>query len=333
LAVTSSSCGDGRGLGGQGGGGGIRGRRGQEQVQQEHHHHHSHEHHHHLHHQHHQQQQQGEDERQQQLEVAGGRDPGGFEANKAAAIVQRGSSTRSQSRGGLAADVVVAADGGRVGRADGANITASGKVAVAGGGVSSDDVLQHLSISALADGLIACVATGGGSVASSAVASAAGTAGGGRGSTAAGSSSLSGQVLGGSSRAEGVATRGHPAAAAAAGGGGKGGGISGASAGVGALRVSSGQLPQDQPVSFGAAAGGGVGSGGDGGILSGSTSSNWPCFKAGASKVVAGLEARFVPGLNEGAVVQHVLQLIADSLDAWSTRQYDFYQRVLNGIL
>lgn len=28
-----------------------------------------------------------------------------------------------------------------------------------------------------------------------------------------------------------------------------------------------------------------------------------------------------------------VLQLISESLDAWRTRQYDYYQRVVNGIL
>ncbi len=32
-------------------------------------------------------------------------------------------------------------------------------------------------------------------------------------------------------------------------------------------------------------------------------------------------------------VVETVLGLISDSLDAWRTRQYDYYQRVLNGIL
>ena len=32
-------------------------------------------------------------------------------------------------------------------------------------------------------------------------------------------------------------------------------------------------------------------------------------------------------------VVQMVLSLISDSLDAWRTRQYDYYQRVMNGIL
>ena len=31
--------------------------------------------------------------------------------------------------------------------------------------------------------------------------------------------------------------------------------------------------------------------------------------------------------------VEIVLGLISDSLDAWRTRQYDYYQRVLNGIL
>jgi phosphatidylinositol 4-kinase len=45
------------------------------------------------------------------------------------------------------------------------------------------------------------------------------------------------------------------------------------------------------------------------------------------------MEARFVPHLGEAEVVQHVLELISSSIDATSTRQYDFYQRVLNGIL
>ena len=31
--------------------------------------------------------------------------------------------------------------------------------------------------------------------------------------------------------------------------------------------------------------------------------------------------------------VEVMLSLISDSLDAWRTRQYDYYQRVLNGIL
>lgn len=31
--------------------------------------------------------------------------------------------------------------------------------------------------------------------------------------------------------------------------------------------------------------------------------------------------------------VEEVMSLIAESLDAWRSRQYDYYQRVLNGIL
>jgi hypothetical protein len=60
---------------------------------------------------------------------------------------------------------------------------------------------------------------------------------------------------------------------------------------------------------------------------------SWPCFWAGPERVVAALEGRFAPHLSERACVQHVLRLISSSLDAWSTRQYDYYQRVLNGIL
>ena len=101
--------------------------------------------------------------------------------------------------------------------------------------------------------------------------------------------------------------------------------------------------------------------------------SGLPCFKAGADRTVKGLEKRLAlnltevqvsvhtrswnglsdPGFkcfplrfvsqlissaNESAcpiiqVVQMVLSLISDSLDAWRTRQYDYYQRVMNGIL
>lgn len=65
----------------------------------------------------------------------------------------------------------------------------------------------------------------------------------------------------------------------------------------------------------------------------GSGAQSWPCFRAGGDRVVAALEARFAPGLSEAACVQHVLWLISNSLDAWSTRTYDYYQLVLNGIL
>jgi phosphatidylinositol 4-kinase len=60
--------------------------------------------------------------------------------------------------------------------------------------------------------------------------------------------------------------------------------------------------------------------------------SGCPCFK---SKVAAvqGVKKRFALGMPEPQVVEVVLGLISDSLDAWRTRQYDYYQRVLNGIL
>jgi phosphatidylinositol 4-kinase len=60
--------------------------------------------------------------------------------------------------------------------------------------------------------------------------------------------------------------------------------------------------------------------------------SGCPCFKNRVA-AVQGLRRRFAPGLAEPAVVEVVLGLISDSLDAWRTRQYDYYQRVLNGIL
>ncbi|EIE18937.1 phophatdylinositol 4-kinase [Coccomyxa subellipsoidea C-169] len=60
--------------------------------------------------------------------------------------------------------------------------------------------------------------------------------------------------------------------------------------------------------------------------------SGCPCFKAGA-RAVHNLRKRFHLNLTETQCVEVVLAMIADSLDAWRTRQYDYYQRVLNGIL
>mmetsp|Transcript_19596 Transcript_19596/g.54591 ORF Transcript_19596/g.54591 Transcript_19596/m.54591 type:complete len:316 (+) Transcript_19596:179-1126(+) len=60
--------------------------------------------------------------------------------------------------------------------------------------------------------------------------------------------------------------------------------------------------------------------------------SGFPCFKQGERSVKA-LEKRFQLHLTEVQCVQSVLGLISDSLDAWRTRQYDYYQRLLNGIL
>lgn len=60
--------------------------------------------------------------------------------------------------------------------------------------------------------------------------------------------------------------------------------------------------------------------------------SGFPCFKSGA-KAIQNLRKRFHLSLTEEQCVSLVLSLISSSLDAWRTRQYDYYQRVLNGIL
>jgi phosphatidylinositol 4-kinase len=60
--------------------------------------------------------------------------------------------------------------------------------------------------------------------------------------------------------------------------------------------------------------------------------SGCPCFNAGP-KVIKQLRRRFNLALSEEQCVETVLGMISDSIDAWSTRQYDFYQRILNGIL
>ncbi|XP_078432574.1 phosphatidylinositol 4-kinase beta 1-like [Wolffia australiana] len=60
--------------------------------------------------------------------------------------------------------------------------------------------------------------------------------------------------------------------------------------------------------------------------------SGFPCFKGGP-RTIQNLRKRFHLGLTEEQCVSLVLSLISNSLDAWRTRQYDYYQRVLNGIL
>lgn len=60
--------------------------------------------------------------------------------------------------------------------------------------------------------------------------------------------------------------------------------------------------------------------------------SGCPCFKNRLG-ALQGLKKRFNLALPEPQLVEAVLGLISDSLDAWRTRQYDYYQRVLNGIL
>ncbi|XP_038692592.1 phosphatidylinositol 4-kinase beta 1-like isoform X1 [Tripterygium wilfordii] len=60
--------------------------------------------------------------------------------------------------------------------------------------------------------------------------------------------------------------------------------------------------------------------------------SGFPCFKGGP-RTIQNLRKRFHLSLTEEQCVSLVLSLISTSLDAWRTRQYDYYQRVLNGIL
>ncbi|XP_031280794.1 phosphatidylinositol 4-kinase beta 1-like [Pistacia vera] len=60
--------------------------------------------------------------------------------------------------------------------------------------------------------------------------------------------------------------------------------------------------------------------------------SGFPCFKGGP-RTIQNLRKRFHLSQTEEQCVSLVLSLISSSLDAWRTRQYDYYQRVLNGIL
>ena len=58
-----------------------------------------------------------------------------------------------------------------------------------------------------------------------------------------------------------------------------------------------------------------------------------PCMRAcGGPQLIPTLPCRTASCL-PAQVVEVLLGLIADSLDNWRTRQYDYYQRILNGIL
>ena len=59
---------------------------------------------------------------------------------------------------------------------------------------------------------------------------------------------------------------------------------------------------------------------------------SFPCF-SGGHRVISALKRRFQLSATEEQCIDIVLNLISDSMDAWRTRQYDYYQRVLNGIL
>ena len=59
--------------------------------------------------------------------------------------------------------------------------------------------------------------------------------------------------------------------------------------------------------------------------------SAFPCF-SGGPRVLNALKKRFHLSATEEECIEIVLNMISDSMDAWRTRQYDYYQRVLNGI-
>ncbi|CAI9108882.1 OLC1v1008583C1 [Oldenlandia corymbosa var. corymbosa] len=56
--------------------------------------------------------------------------------------------------------------------------------------------------------------------------------------------------------------------------------------------------------------------------------SGFPCFKGGP-RTIQNLRKRFHLSLTEEQCVSLVLSLISSSLDAWRTRQYDYYQKAL----
>eukprot|EP00747_Dinoflagellata_sp_TGD_P209481 gnl/TRDRNA2_/TRDRNA2_82874_c0_seq1.p1 gnl/TRDRNA2_/TRDRNA2_82874_c0~~gnl/TRDRNA2_/TRDRNA2_82874_c0_seq1.p1 ORF type:complete len:711 (-),score=143.33 gnl/TRDRNA2_/TRDRNA2_82874_c0_seq1:128-2260(-) len=65
-------------------------------------------------------------------------------------------------------------------------------------------------------------------------------------------------------------------------------------------------------------------------MLSGS---KMPCFREGADAILQSLHERFFVNLTEEACIEKIVDLIDASVNNWSTRQYDNYQRIVNGIL
>lgn len=61
--------------------------------------------------------------------------------------------------------------------------------------------------------------------------------------------------------------------------------------------------------------------------------SQLPCFKNGCSATVRNLRSRFHMNLTEAELDRKVDQLIQDSLNSLSTKLYDGYQYLTNGIL
>lgn len=61
--------------------------------------------------------------------------------------------------------------------------------------------------------------------------------------------------------------------------------------------------------------------------------SQLPCFKNGCSATVQNLRKRFHMNLTEQELERKVDQLIQDSLNSLSTKLYDGYQYLTNGIL
>ena len=60
--------------------------------------------------------------------------------------------------------------------------------------------------------------------------------------------------------------------------------------------------------------------------------SGCPCFR-NKNAAVSGLRKRLHLNVSESHVVEIAMGLIAESVDSWRTRQYDFYQRCVNGIM
>lgn len=59
---------------------------------------------------------------------------------------------------------------------------------------------------------------------------------------------------------------------------------------------------------------------------------NLPCFGGNPKKAFHEMRQRFFPDMNDIAATEAVNDLINQSLDNWTTRVYDGYQRCCQGI-
>ena len=64
-----------------------------------------------------------------------------------------------------------------------------------------------------------------------------------------------------------------------------------------------------------------------------SKGSKMPCFPEDSTTIINNFKERFHINRNESDLVKIVHELIDTSLSNWRTSQYDYYQKMTNGII